>query len=246
MTSFRPSAGVFLVLATMAGCHLIGGLDGLARGDEDDSGVGASGGAPTTSVGPGGTGGDPSSSSAGGGLPMCDPVACADSPPECKICECLQGLVCDCNPVASASPCDNGNGVCDTDGTCVDCLTSLDCLDPLTCVGKTCVEAQCTDGLPNGDETGTDCGGSCAPCGINQGCTVDDDCITHHCNNFVCANCGAPTSCNGDYYCLGGSCAAQKGGGQSCTDDAADYECTTDDCVCGIVLGFEVCGCAWF
>jgi len=34
----------------------------------------------------------------------------------------------------------------------------------------------CDDGARNGDETHVDCGGSCQPCGINQGCRRDSDC----------------------------------------------------------------------
>jgi hypothetical protein len=34
----------------------------------------------------------------------------------------------------------------------------------------------CHDGLVDGDETDVDCGGSCFPCGFQQGCRMDADC----------------------------------------------------------------------
>ena len=47
------------------------------------------------------------------------------------------------------------------------------------------------DGMKNGSETGTDCGGSCAPCPDGEGCAVGTDCQSHMCvgGNCVAAGC---------------------------------------------------------
>jgi len=49
----------------------------------------------------------------------------------------------------------------------------------------------CDDGAMNGDETGEDCGGSCPPCPIGEGCEVAKDCVTGVCgtgNLCACSN----------------------------------------------------------
>jgi len=43
------------------------------------------------------------------------------------------------------------------------CATADDCQSGV-CAGDVCAAPTCSDGLRNGDETGVDCGGSCAPC----------------------------------------------------------------------------------
>lgn len=77
----------------------------------------------------------------------------------------------------------------------------------------------CTDGVQNGDETGVDCGGSCAPCatcddGILNGNETDVDCGG---SCAPCATCNDGVQ-NGDETGVdcGGSCAPCGGGG--CTE----------------------------
>ncbi|PKN58336.1 MAG: hypothetical protein CVU56_06150, partial [Deltaproteobacteria bacterium HGW-Deltaproteobacteria-14] len=55
-----------------------------------------------------------------------------------------------------------GAGSCDTPGEC------------------------CGDGVPNGDETDVDCGGSCSACGAGQGCAGASDCLSGVCTDGVC------------------------------------------------------------
>jgi hypothetical protein len=101
------------------------------------------------------------------------------------------------DPADPGAPCDDGGGkVCDGNGACVQCLTDMDCADPTPSCDVamgTCVAAGCDDGDQNGDETDTDCGGTCAPCDVGQSCDVDTDCTTMICNaESKCAN----PSCN--------------------------------------------------
>src|SRR4051812_25602351 len=52
--------------------------------------------------------------------------------------------------------------------------------------------ASCTDQIANGDESDTDCGGSCSPCGASRACAVDVDCESGTCTDDRCA---VPPSC---------------------------------------------------
>ena len=65
----------------------------------------------------------------------------------------------------------------------------------------------CTDGVLSGDETGTDCGGSCLPC-AGGACERHDECATG--------------------ICVGGRCASAGGG--SCIDGVQDGYETGVDC----------------
>lgn len=68
----------------------------------------------------------------------------------------------------------------------------------------------CTNGEQDGDETDVDCGGSCSPCGDDQGCADPGDCQSGVCEDETCQ----PPSCdddvqNGDEVGVdcGGDCA---------------------------------------
>jgi hypothetical protein len=55
------------------------------------------------------------------------------------------------------------------------------------CADAQCV-ATCTDGVKNGNETDTDCGGpDCPPCALGQHCLVNSDCQSGYCSNHFCA-----------------------------------------------------------
>jgi len=62
-----------------------------------------------------------------------------------------------------------------------DCLSN-NC-DPVT---FTCQDASCSDGRMNGDETDSDCGGSCDGCEEGQMCNDASDCLTDLCENGYC------------------------------------------------------------
>lgn len=82
------------------------------------------------------------------------------------------------------------------------CRTSLDCVVSTTlnrgwgnfCSGYHCVSPTCTDGAKDGDESDTDCGGSCmsdqatpnALCGSGKLCRSPADCFSGICTSGVC------------------------------------------------------------
>lgn len=85
------------------------------------------------------------------------------------------------------------------------CETNDDCqskvCDPMS---NTCSVPTCNDGVANGDETDTDCGGSCVgKCQYGQGCSSPSDCIGTTCSGGQCT-CPAgmaivPTPLGGGY-----------------------------------------------
>ncbi len=57
----------------------------------------------------------------------------------------------------------------------------------MVCTADTCA-ATCTDGVKDGSETGTDCGGpTCMPCAAGGGCLVATDCQSDVCQAAICA-----------------------------------------------------------
>jgi hypothetical protein len=56
------------------------------------------------------------------------------------------------------------------------------------------VNLLCGDGVLDGNETGVDCGGSCAPCGLGSWCLGAGDCLSLVCAGNACA---APTCSDG-------------------------------------------------
>lgn len=131
----------------------------------------------TTTLGPG-------SSSTGGCV---TPLDCPPPPPvECVEATCEAGI-CGAGPVAPGTPC--SLGVCDAQGGCVECLQQSDCMALEMCTANACVPVPptCSDGLKNGGETDTDCGGpTCPPCPDGDACLVDADCVSASCDNNVC------------------------------------------------------------
>jgi hypothetical protein len=96
------------------------------------------------------------------------------------------------------------------------CGAGIDC-QSLVCQGqpKVCKAPSCSDGVKNGSETDTDCGGKCASQGLrcdpNQKCTSPEDCTSSVCKLSVCQ----PPTCtdgvkNGSELGVdcGGSCSA--------------------------------------
>lgn len=65
----------------------------------------------------------------------------------------------------------------------------------------------CTDGLPNGNETGVDCGGgTCPACPDGQPCNVDGDCLLNSCWLGVCQPSSCPAFCTTDEDCQAPGC----------------------------------------
>ncbi|MEO8183225.1 MAG: hypothetical protein ABI895_30705 [Deltaproteobacteria bacterium] len=120
------------------------------------------------------------------------------------------------------------------------CTALDDCAPGLFCPegARTCARISCRDAVRNGDEVGTDCGGSCPPCPLETACTANQDCESGVCRAGACA----VQSCddgilNQDEAALdcGGSCAPCPPG-RSC-QLAADCDsgvCDTRGCGNGV------------
>src|SRR5262249_25276498 len=122
------------------------------------------------------------------------------------------------------------------------------CGDGTDCMSSKCDTTQtpavcisCIDGVLNGDETDTDCGGSCSPCGVGNKCNKTSDCVSMEgtnkkgtaCSNMMkdgdetdtdcggsCTPCAVGKACMGAGDCQGGNCAANV-----CCDNACSSQC---------------------
>jgi len=223
-------------LAMAAGCTLIGGTDGLFIVDGSGAGgAGATGG----SGGSGSSGSSSSSSSSSGtagagGSADCDPQQCTGPDGQCATLNCVN-TECQSLAVDPGTPCTaNGGTVCNGLGDCVECVAEVpaSCVAPKTCQNNICVGSSCTDGQKNGDETSTDCGGSCGGCPVGQACNIAGDCLSGYCNaNHECEGCTNKDQCLAGMYCAGSVCKPQKSGGQLCSNE--------DQCLSGVC--FVVC-----
>jgi hypothetical protein len=130
---------------------------------------------------------------------------------------------------------------CDGIGACVECFDASDCVDNGLCTSGVCYPASCGDGIMNGTETSSDCGGDCPPCADGEGCAVGQDCESGICSPAT-NTCAAPSCIDGikngietDVDC-GGGC-------YGCNDWLG---CLLDtDCVsnaCNQILGTCRCG----
>jgi hypothetical protein len=116
---------------------------------------------------------------------------------------------------------------------CAECSSMSSCGAGYSCDHGKCDPNHCTDGIPDVDETGTDCGGpACLPCAQNQPCKIPTDCASGICLNHII--CSAPSCAdnvqNGsetDTDC-GGSCPSPCGDTQKCSVPA--------DCQSGVCL----------
>ena len=104
-------------------------------------------------------------------------------------------------------------------GTCPKCTNGLTCLADSDCFSNacnanspfTCIADQCQDHRKDGAETDIDCGGgTCAACGLGNGCSVDTDCASNACDPTL----GA-----------GGLCVSNQ-----CSDNRQDGNETDIDC----------------
>lgn len=89
-------------------------------------------------------------------------------------------------------------------------------------------EPTCDDGIFNGDEVDTDCGGpTCDPCGAGLACAEDADCISLICDD---TNTCQRSRCNDEI--LNGSETDVDCGGDDCLPCPADAACETgSDCL---------------
>jgi hypothetical protein len=119
----------------------------------------------------------------------CASLHCQDS--SCVPASCEDGIVnqgesgIDCGGPCPAR-CAEGRG-CSTTGDCAPglfCPESVSAGSPAT---RTCALVSCRDGARNGDEVGTDCGGSCPPCAVGIVCGANQDCASGVCRAGACA-----------------------------------------------------------
>lgn len=214
-----------------ASCHLIGGADDLQLIDDASS----SGGAPSTTT----TTTEPSTGGEGGVREECSDALCQMEQGECETCACLDGVVCDCDPIAVGQAC--SLGWCDGGGQCVECLDNVDhgCLVNESCdvATYTCIAANCTDGIQNGSETDINCGGpDCNKCLNGDSCENASDCQSNLCSGLLCTPCTNSGDCSMTQYCSGATCFNKGNTFDSC---AGDEQCLSGNCCCI----FTVCGC---
>jgi hypothetical protein len=150
------------------------------------------------------------------------------------------------------------------------CLQNADCVLPTSgkCTSGKCAAATCSDGVKNGDETDTDCGGSCAnKCPVTKHCGASADCLSSACVSGTCtgvcspglktcsgngvATCNSsgqydtPVACtSGTQSCQSGACTACASGTANCDSNAADCETNLNsNATCGKSCGATVaCG----
>jgi len=143
------------------------------------------------------------------------------------------------------APCGPGGG----------CFTEADCELASTCDPTTllCTAATCSDGAKNGDETDTDCGGTCPGlCPDGDLCNLPSECQSGVCVSGLCQ---APSCTDGvkngteagiDCGEAASGCAL-CGNGASCTQGTACQSgscqgglCTAPTCSDGVQNGFEL------
>jgi hypothetical protein len=208
-----PSALLFSGLTAFGSAWACGGgepftPDSAAGGDgstENDSTENGSSGDPGTgtaiTAGSPGAGGSPDQGEAVGGQP---------NEAACKVDD-------DCAQVES----DCAIAAC-IDGECIETLIAADtACEGGTCDGEgTCAASSCESGDQDGDETGVDCGGSCALCDNGAGCELGTDCISGVCTNQKCQPSGCTDGVlNGtetDVDC-GGTCLIKCAPGDACS-----------------------------
>jgi hypothetical protein len=103
------------------------------------------------------------------------------------------------------------------------CNVGSECLISGVCVGGFCADPTCQDNIPNADETGVDCGGpTCDPCGGNQRCDGNVDCLSQECVQGLCTS---PPLRVGDPCAENAQCASDR-----CEAFGADPQkiCTSD------------------
>jgi hypothetical protein len=103
-----------------------------------------------------------------------------------------------------------------------------------TCIGGaiTSNASTCADGIKNGNETATDCGGECSACAAGKACLRFDDCQSGNCVNGVCSS--ATPSCS-DHVKNGSETDVDCGGScNPCTNTKVcvnNAECLTHSCL---------------
>ena len=100
----------------------------------------------------------------------------------------------------------------------------------------------CEDGVKNGDETDTDCGGSCPRCADFRQCQNREDCSSALCANNVCITCRSSDQCGSDDFssctCNSNTCTSRGGRtimGGRCAD------CPSGTIACDVLFDRVIC-----
>lgn len=155
----------------------------------------------------------------------------------CAAASCRDGVV---NGDESDVDCGGYCRLCDHGARCTvadDCVSGM-CSRPEGSAAPTvCVRPTCTDGVQNGHETDTDCGGeACPPCANGKDCTSEADCLSKLCSKYRCVHpsCqdGEKNAQETDVDCGGPHCLSCEAG-KSCTnmEDCNSFVCTDGACV---------------
>ncbi len=144
---------------------------------------------------------------------------------QCPPCFDTGGESCTTNPQCESGQC-NGAGVgCEAPS----CVSADDCLSHV-CRDGQCRLPSCANEALDGNETATDCGGSCQRCTEGLECNVDGDCGSGICTGGLCtaASCSDALQ-NGSETGIdcGGACTTGCADGTACV--AAD-DCTSTFC----------------
>lgn len=179
-----------------------------------------------------GTGG--SAEGGGTGTSCSSAEDCPGLDTDCQVRACTQGW-CGFTDLVAGTPCSDAEGqVCDGFGNCVECVGDAQC-DGERCFEFQCVPEHCADGQLSGDESDTDCGGSCPPCEDGEQCRDRSDCRSGVCSSDGrCAPCTGSADCDESAYCDGGICTDRRADGDVCTSDeqCESGHCPSEDRVC--------------
>jgi len=193
----------------------------------------------------------------------CESTLCYNG--QCLDTLCSDFIVDDATPTFETDvmfDCSEGKACGSCGGACFPCAASFKCSSGPDCQSKVCSAdglcsaASCTDGVMNGAETLTDCGGGC-PCATGLPCSDGAHCLSSLCVDGVCA---APTCSDGiqnrqesDADCgdsICGLCSAGKtcSSGLNCVDKVCSGAlCQSPSCNDGVLNGNELdtdCGSA--
>jgi cysteine-rich repeat protein len=155
----------------------------------------------------------------GGTQIVADPGDPFDDGEQCTINACDGGMPTTA-PAPAGDSCTEGTGqLCDGSGVCVECLAPTDCAS-LVCDAGVCLAAACDDGVENGGETDTDCGGPCNGCPFGGVCAVGTDCQSGVCTSNVCQAACGDGSVDGLEQCDDGNADGFDGCSATCVVEA--------------------------
>jgi hypothetical protein len=158
----------------------------------------------------------------------------------CIVDNCSQGTTVKAESLGAPCQRDGATGFCDGKLRCAQCYMDSQC-GAMVCGDGYCVSQQCANGTLDGDETGIDCGGSCAPCPDGQACLGFSDCRSRNCDMNVCfSDCtdGVQNGDETDTDC-GGTCGTSGTPTSTCDTGkkcVVPGDCTSGKCQAGVCV----------